>query len=196
MILILILIPLSGLMLGLLLMAIMKNMSVEGRYYASPVLMSLAPIATIVLAVFLSFAAAPDPQSAFISFPNFTDILLTNVICTFLLSMIVVWLYRIKSFPYVISATLVNGLGYPLLLYAIYLLPSEVIREIETVLFQSALPMWGVVFAGYTAYYIHSHTMPSESNYDDRNNSSKIENMSDAEKFMAKHVETKEDLDS
>jgi 3-deoxy-D-manno-octulosonic acid (KDO) 8-phosphate synthase len=52
--------------------------------------------------------------------------------------------------------------------------------------------LWVVGFLGYTAYYVNTHD-PPENNTSD--GAKKIEQMSEAERFMARNVEVYEDYD-
>jgi hypothetical protein len=134
---------------------LMRTFEVQKRQMLSPVLISIAPILNLVPAFLLLISSSPDPQSGFLALPSLSSIFLINIVCSFLMSYIVVSLYRIKPHPYILISTLLVGLIPP----AIALLSLIIDSELWIVF---ALFTWPLLFSGYTAYYLYTHDLPSD----------------------------------
>lgn len=145
----LLLLPLA---LGILIAVMMSSFQVDKRYTISPFLMSIAPVITFVLAIFMILAQGSGGELL----PRFSsiDIIIANIICTFLLSLSVVWIYCIKSFPYVFIITLINGVAIPVVMLLLGLS-----LEVHS---NWLVHAWAVAFAGYTAFYLHRYDLPAD----------------------------------
>lgn len=179
----------SCLLLGPLLAVMMWQFDVEKRFGISPILMIVSPPVIAVLTIFLTLAGADGGE--ILPAYNFVDIVFFSILTPFLLSLSVVWLYRIKSIPYVIVTTLTNGVYLPVFIVLLQLMPLKDWATPGQILFLLVFLGWHLLFAGYTAYYLHAYDLPSDNNDHDNR---KKEDMSESERFMAKRTKTGEEL--